>query len=361
MRLHADLDLTSMIAESDPAASWRVVALELLRRLAGAPPTMLESRLRAAGAPHLEELRRRGIDSLYFAACDPEHPRQRMYQVLWRAQRGEAQVVLESIQRHGAEVVVFKGIEVGARYRPSHGLYRSADIDLLATGAGLPVAEHVLYERGYRHRSWVYEEQAWNDIEPRALAQFRASAYELGQYMTEVRIEDIDPECRAMMRDYPRHFRVEGRGAHVAVCFDVHRNILFNFDVAPLWARAVPSALGVGGAFCPGDHLWFLIHRYYFEVASGSLSELRVLAPIAAVVNDPAVDWSLVLRNAVEFNATAPFLYWLTFFQRLGAPGISTQLLEQLRAHHARSQRNWGWQLGRLFETEEPFPENILA
>jgi hypothetical protein len=37
---------------------------------------------------------------------------------------------------------------------------------------------------------------------------------------------------------------------------------------------------------------------------------------------DPIIDWALLVRNAVEFNATAPFLYSLTFFHRLGASGL---------------------------------------
>ena len=123
----------------------------------------------------------------------------------------------------------------------------------------------------------------------------------------------------------------------------------------------VAGAVGAGRALCPADHLWFLIRRYYFEVAAGAEPKLRVLALIAALVGDPGVDWDLVVHNAIEYDSAAPCLYWLTLFHRLGAPAVSERVLAALRAGFWDSERNWGWQLGRLFGIEEAFPDNLLT
>jgi hypothetical protein len=258
-------------------------------------------------------------------------------------------------------VVTFKGLELGVRYRPAHGFYAAADVDLLVPKSGLPRAAQVLYEQGYTHRKYSHEAQEWLEVAADDVAAFNAHAYELMQFMKATRVEGLDADCLAAMSELPGRFSVCEGAVFAAVCFDVHSNLLFNIDVGPHWERSVVSALGIGRTFCAADHLWFLIHRYYFEVATGALSELRVLAPIAAMIGDPEIDWALLVRNAVEFNATAPLYYWLTFFHRLGAPGVSMDVLRELRSHQGRSQRDWGWQLARLLHVVETFPADYLA
>jgi len=341
--------------------SWQSIALDLLRRLAGAAPALSTDQLRAAGAAHDQELLHRGLDSLYFGTCHLDHPRQRLYQVLWKAQVSEARAVIDELKQLGTESIVFKGIEIGTRYRPAHGLYVSLDIDLLVPGSGLWSAEKILYGRGYTHSKYARDEQAWKGVDPIEAFRFEAAAYELMPFVKGIRVDGLDEECLALARRFPRMFSVQDDFLLAYVRFDIHHNILFNFNITPFWKRTVASSLGTGRTFCSADHLWFLLHRYYFEVAMGSLTEPRVLVPIAAMVSDPDIDWPLLVRNAVECNTTAPCLYWLTFFHRLGAPGVPERVIEELRSHHGRSERTWGWQLGRLLDVIEPFPDSILT
>lgn len=349
------------MSDSHPEqVSWQSVVLELLRRVAGAAPTMTTPQLRHAGRAHEAVLARKDVDGLYFSTCDPDHPLQRLYDVLWRTQLSEARAVLAALEDRGVDVMVFKGVEAGARYRPAHGFYVCTDVDLLVPRAALRIADELLVARGYAQQTYPSAAQGWTDVDPVEAFRFAAAGYELMPFVRRVAVEGVDPACLAVAARVPKMFRVRRDVLDVTVSFDVHHNVLFNFEVAPLRARAVAGALGAGRAFSPADHLWFLIHRYYFEVATGSLSAPRVLAPIAALANDPAVDWAVVTRNAVEQNATAPLLYWLGFLRQLGARRIPDAVLDELRACHADSERNFGWQVGRLFDRVEAFPANVL-
>lgn len=339
---------------------WQAVAMELLRRLAGAPPVMSNPQLRAAGAAHLAELLDRRIDGLYFVACDPDHPRQRAYQVLRRAQVAETRQVIDELASHGVDAAVIKGIEIGARHPAAmHG--SCEDVDLLIPVQDVWSLEKVLYGRGYGRFIYDDDKRAWKVLEPARVYHFQAVSYELMPFAKGIPVDDLDGAAGEEARLLTSLFRFQGGAVLAMVHFDIHHNILFDFDVAPFLARTVASSLGTGRTLCPADHLWFLIHRHYFEVAAGNNVDVRVLAPIAALVNDPGVDWELVVRNAIDRRAVAPCLYWLTFFHRLGAPAIPERALADLRPHLSHSERNWGWQLGRLFDVEEAFPGNLLA
>jgi hypothetical protein len=348
-----------MRSQSDISVSWQAVAIELLRRLCGASPRMSTSELRAAGAEHEAELFDRGIDGLYFAACDVEHPRWRVYQALRSTQIAEARLIIEDLKKHGRDAAVLKSIEIGARY-PGALSGSCGDIDLLISADGLWDAEKVLYGRGYARCNYDAA-GARRDLEPRETYRRQAMGYELMPFSKCVPIESLDEGVLARAGRGRNPIRIHDGAVLAIVYFDIHHNILFDFDVAPLLARTVASALGTGRTLCPADHLWFLIHRHYFEVAVGWETMIRVLAPIAAIANDPAVEWTLVIRNAVDQNAAAPCLYWLTFFRRLGAPRVPDGVLEELRSHLRTSDRRWGWQLERLFDLDEPFPDSFLS
>jgi hypothetical protein len=197
----------------------------------------------------------------------------------------------------------------------------------------------------------------WGYVDHYTVLRHESSSYELVPFVKPVVVDTTDAEMLAEASHTRGPFIVEDGRLLVFVVFDVHHNFLFKFDVAPVFESSVPSALGVGRAPSPADHLWFAIHRYYYEVGMGHIKSPRVLALIAGMVNDPAIDWDRVVSNAIKQNATAPCWYWLTLFRSLGASGIPREAVDQLRAHHAASDRNWGWQIARLFELDESVPD----
>lgn len=145
------------------------------------------------------------------------------------------------------------------------------------------------------------------------------------------------------------------------VRFDIHHNVLFNYDVTGLRDRAVPSATGFGVTMCPADHLWFLLHRNYGEVGFSNRSRPagRVFPPIAAVLQDPTIAWPRVVANARERNSPAACYYWLDFFRRLGVESIPSEVINELGSMNA-GEREWGYQLAKLFDVRESFPLEFL-
>ncbi len=235
------------------------------------------------------------------------------------------------------------------------------DVDLLIDLSDVWSAKTTLYGLGYVHGVYQPGTRSWVHIDHFKAARHEASAYELVPFIKAFPIDGCDAEMLEEMKRYPNWFCIHDDCVLAFVRFDVHHNILFKLDVAPFVQRSIDSALGIGRALSPADHLWFAIHRYYYEVGIGALTSPRVLALIAPMTNDPAVDWDVLVHNANALNASAPCFYWLTFFSQLGATAIPERVLDQLRATLGRSERNWGWQIGRLFDLEEPFPAALLA
>lgn len=341
--------------------SWQAVAIELIRRRAGAAPTMSTERLRRAGAPHESELFRRYVDSHYFLTCGIDHPRQRLYQALWNVQLEETRAVVGELVALNVPTVIFKGLEVGARYDRNQGVGVRSDVDLLLPLGALWKLRKVLYGRGYVHGKYQVSTRTWIDHDPHSMIQHETTAYELMPFVKAVPVAGLDDAALAEARHFPNLFCVHDDVVLVFACFDVHHNILFKLDVAPFFERSVPSRIGVGRALSPADHLWFSIHRYYYEVATGDVYGPRVLASIAPMVCDPEIDWDLVVRDAIAQRATSPCLYWLSFFRKLGAAAVPDRVLAALRSQRGKCQRDWGWQLARLFELDEQFPDLPIA
>lgn len=339
--------------------SWQMVAVELLRRRTGAAPILSDAQLFAGGSEHEAKLQKKRIDGLYYSACNINSARRRLYQVLWDAQAAATRAVVGALEQVGVKPIIFKGLEIGARYDGGKGMGLREDIDLLVTPDELWDAKKVLYGMGYNHGVYNRETRGWIRIDHVKAARHEATAYELVPLTAAVPIDRNDHEMLEEAKQFKSLFCVHDDAALVFVSFDIHHNILFKFDVAPLRKRAVPSGLGAGLALSPADHLWFAIHRYYYEVAIGGIVSPRVLALIAPMVGDAAVDWDLVVANAIAQRATAPCFYWLTFFQKLSPRAVPDRALHQLRAHHHSSERNWGWQFERLLEIDVQFPNSL--
>jgi hypothetical protein len=347
-------------AVNDREPSWQEVAIELIRRRAGHEPRLSAHALERAGQRHFTDLSRKLLDSLYLVTCELDHPKQRMYQALWDAQRAEAREVVTELVGLGIDAVAFKGVEIGARYDRGRAIGMRADVDLLVPREALWTARQVLSRRGYVQGSYRPETRDWGYMDPIAAAQYEATHYELLPFAKAIPVDGLDAAACDQARN-SRQFCVHEDVTLALVMFDVHHNLSMNFDPGPVLERRVPSALGVGSALCAADHLWFMIQRHYTEVAMGIGRELLPLASIAAIVRDPDVDWSLLLRNAQEHRAIAACYYWLTFFQRIAPGAVPSVVLDELRRHRHESPRDWGWQLGPLFDIEEPFPVQLSA
>jgi hypothetical protein len=340
-------------------ATWRDVAVELLRRRAGGAPLLPDEALTERGYEHLPDLVRKRIDGLYFLTLGVDHPLQRLYQVYWDVQERETRAVLAELQELSVEAAVIKGLELGARYDRCRPVGLRADVDLLLPVAELWKAKKVLYGRGYVNGVYLPAFRAFGHDDPREVGQFEAVHYELMPFRRAYRVE-LDEEERELARRFTGYFHIHDDESLAIAEFDVHHGLMEGLDISAMRERLVPSALGIGRALAPADHLWFTLHRYYVEVATGSKRNLRPLAWIAPMVADPQVDWDLVVAHALAQESTAPCFYWLSFFEHIAPGAVPAAVLDRLRAGHLESRRDLGWQLGKLFDTIDGPPSLVL-
>jgi hypothetical protein len=357
------VDERSSGAMTDEASiSWQTVAVELLRRRAGGAPLLADERLAAGASMHESALRDRNIDGLYFLACNVDHPRRRLYQAQCDAQVAETRAVIADLNQLGVDPIVFKSLEIGARYDRGRATGLRADVDLLVPLDALWNVRKVMYGRDYVHGIYRHRTRDWSVVDPREALRHEAKAYELWPLRKAIEVVGLDDQVVEEAKRHPGAFCVQDDKVLIFVAFDFHHNILFNFDIATRIARSVPSALGIGRALAPADHLWFSIHRHYSEAAmeEWQWQGPRPLVTVAPIVADASVDWDVVIASAVEQKSTWPTLAWLTFFYKLGATSVPERVLADLRRQVGCGARNWGWQLGRLFDVEEPFPDSLV-
>lgn len=347
-----------------PAPSWRSHALDLL----AACPRLRDpaARGRLTDLPidttpsDLEELAGVKLDSLYYLARDPDAPRQRLYDAVWRIQREAVREALASFAAAGVATIVFKGAELLERYYRPHGLSLLVDFDVLVARERLVEAQRILFGLGYRPA--VYRRgEGLVDRDIGAIATIESGHYQLPSFM-RVAEPKLDPDLVGLARELGETgdgplIRDGDRLAVVVEC-DVHHRVATDVDTAPLFERAVPSALGAGSTLGPADHLWFTLSRLYVEVALHRKRSLRDFAYLLPLVAEGGVDWSVVLEAGAgaETELRPHLYYFLSFVRELLGGGVPAEVLDGLDPTQGSRDHDWGWQLGKLFSTVEPSP-----
>lgn len=347
-----------MQTDARASESWQAVALDLLRRRADAEPHVPTERLRDLGGPHESKLSEKRIDSLYYSVCNPDHPRQRMYQLACDQRIQETLDILHELESLDVEPLVLDDNEASIRY--DHGLAtgETATITLLVPQDALWKAEKVLYGRGYVQGDYNRNTHEWVCVEHARQLRHELQSCKLWPFRRAVPATDLDD---AALREAQRNpsFLVRDDGARLFLTVEVRHALAPNLDTNAVLQRSIAGASGAR-ALSRADQLWSSMSRCYDEAAAGADRTLRGLVWIAPLIADPNVDWNLLVRTAVEQKATSAHLYWLTFFCTLGAKAVPADALQELRSHHHRSERNWGWQLEHLFDVEPTFPQRLL-
>lgn len=335
-----------MLSDAHPA-----LAIALLRRCADGTLPVGGAPSDAPGDGAIEWLAARQIDSLsYLARGDADHPVQRVYDKVWHAQREGTQAVVSALAAAGIDPLVFKGAEILHRSFEPHSINLMADIDLLIDRAALSRCKPILYALGYRQAYYDAKAEALIDRDFADVAAMEGTHYELAPFSRLVPLA-LDAEELAVARRINRHpLWVTADGdCRVAVELDLHHGIATDLESAPFFARAVPSSFAGARTFCAADHLWFLAARLYNEVAIHAKESLRDFAYLAILLREPGLDWRIVLDAAQEHSISTPLFYYLSFLDFLCPGRIPADVLPQLDPLVNPRQRDWGWQLERLF------------
>lgn len=327
-------------------------AILLLARLAG--DQRADERLTPAPFPStgFTWLMHRRIDSLLDA-----NPLQPVYDRIWARQRAALLEALAELERNGVETLTFKGAEFHFRYFPDRALGGMADLDILVCDGQLEAARRVLLALGYRHGVYDRPANAIQWLAADEVAAVEARHYQLAQLM---RVEpfEVSPGEAAVLESERVPipvWRGDDGSWRLAVNFDVHRDVAANVPGTPFFTSADPAVHGIGLSMSTSDLVWFTASRYYSEIGASGKRSLRDLAYLIPAVDD-ALDWDPVVRAAERYALGASLFYPLAFLRGAFGAAVPDEALEASLPTKTSRQRDWGWQLGVLFEFVEPMP-----
>jgi hypothetical protein len=187
------------------------------------------------------------------------------------------------------------------------------------------------------------------------VGRLEASQYELSPlaYLMEIELED---EEVTFIREYNRHpLWVVNDRCYLVVEIDIHYQLTADVQSGDFLDRAIPSSLEHCLTMSKEDHLWYLTSRYYDEVVIHGKRSLREFAYLAALLDEQSLDWNIIVGCARKYDLEASLYYFLSFMARLSDRLVPPEVLSELLPSKGSRQRDWGWQLSKLFGGVEPF------
>jgi hypothetical protein len=296
-------------------------------------------------------LAERNIESLLYRDGSNAPHRQTVCNTLWAAQRrGLAEIVAE-LAVEGIEPIVFKGAAFHTQFYGSHAIGQMNDLDLLVSPDVLDASRRCLSRLGYRQAVFDAERTELVPLSSDALRD-EGDHYELYPFMLLEPL-DLEPEDGENCR-YPV---VEVNGClHAVIEIDLHHGVATNIAGDEFFVRATKGADGAL-AMSPADQLWFTTSRYYTEVATDGKRSLRDFAYLIPLLVSDTVDWSVVLAANERYLLHPSLYYYLSFMNWLGEGKlVPADVLDALSPARGPRRRDWGWQLGVLFDAVEPPP-----
>jgi len=346
------------------SAKERIALFTRLICLAAATEPNRHSFVREGQSEHgdsaqmLEWLASRKIDSaayLYGNGLREAVP-QMVYDAAWRAQREALVELIQELDRQGISPIVVKGADAAERYFGSSGFGLFNDIDLLVGNEELQDVSAVLLNQGYRQAVFDRSSFKLKDRSVRDIAAIQATHYELPPFCKLVPLT-LEPRAAAFASGLARHpIWVCADGTPwIVVEFDVHFQLATDVDSEQFFERARPGPLG-GRSLSATDTVWFVAARHYMEVGLLGKTGLRDLFYVAAAVKRETVDWDLLLHKALELQNAPALFYPLSLIAQAIPDCVPESVLKALSPLTASRDRDFGWQMGKLFDFVEPFP-----
>ncbi len=334
------------------------IALRLLQWCAGHP--FLNPAQSVDGSGILDEtrefLRSRDIESLYTIATGGHGQWQEAYDVIWRHKIGAVRGAIKALVCAGVRVLTFKGGELVSRHFPGRGLGLTADVDVLVQRDDIELAKSVLYKLDFWHAVYDTERRVLRARDVADVARIELHHYELAPFVRSVELQFGAVPFEFMEHHDPHALCLDAGRRATVVEIDLHHGVAPDVRPEMFFSRAVPSILGVGETFSAADHVWFNLTRYYNEVALHDMRSLRPLAYTLPEIAFGEIDWSVVERVAHELSLGPTLYYFLAFCARLAPGRVPDSTLAAVQRSTTSRVRDWGWQLGKLFDFEEKFP-----
>ncbi len=306
----------------------------------------------------INALKQKKIDSLYYLHYDPENQQQLLYQTVWDIQKKYLEQVLTALTAAGIEVIVFKGAEFINRYYDNNPLSFVNDVDLLIRKDQVSAAQRVFYESGFYHGIIDDETLDYKLLDISDIASVILGHYELPPLNKPIEMK-LSRQQQKLLEGLENHPIWSAGGRHIVFPeFDVHYQVSTDIVSDELFTRSVPSSFKGVSTLNHADTIWFTMARFYNEVALHNKNSLRDFAYILPVLRTETINWEQFLKSVHEYELYAGVFYFLSFCNFLSHQSVPAEVLNELSKGVRTGNRDWGWQLEKLFDEIPlcPFP-----
>jgi hypothetical protein len=312
--------------------------------------------------PHLAKLKDKRIDSLAYWHFGLDTAEQRLYEKLWKVQLATLREVVAGCVERGITPFLFKGVEFLLSCFEARSVGMLFDVDLLVAREDIEEVKAILHGMGLRQSIFSREQETLVGRDVADTARLESSHYELAPFSQMFHLDLSDDELE-VARSWNQHpVYIIGKNQAVAVVeVDIHHRVALDIESKPLFARGTASAMQPAMTLSSGDLIWFTVSRFYTEVALNAKRSLRDFAYVAEFIRTREVDWDVVQGAAIEYDIAPSLFYFLSFVARFDGVHVPDAVLEQLNPIGKGRLRDWGWQLGCLFEFVERYPLHGLA
>lgn len=332
--------------------SWRKLALNGIFAALGRP----SERLDLSEIP-IEELRRTKLEPFLAksAGADAEFAGG-YFRDAWQLQRQAFVQTLHALTDAGITVTTFKGCELNERYSDGDSFGLMADADVIVALDHLVDTMSLLYRHGLKPGVIDYASGRLMPLGIQDIGAIESQHFQLPPFLALHEVE-LSPDSFAFAKVYGRRpLKVFGDRCYLIFEIDVHHRTTIDIAFDVFEPHCIESVFSGARTLSPTDHLWSIASRYYNEVSLHNKTSLRELVYMALLLRHERIDWKRFLSFTEEFGTYAACYYPLAFLRALVPSCMPADALDALRPVEGRRGRDYGWQLGKLFNFVESVP-----
>jgi hypothetical protein len=303
----------------------------------------------------------RGLRGLYFMHQQEVPSAIARDRAIWAHQRTALLQLLDAADRRGIPMHVFKGAQICEKYFGSIPLGTKGDVDIIVPPDAEKATRTLLGDLGYIQADFDTNTLQLVPCGRETLDKHEKNNYTLKSF---VRLEKIEWAGRG---DGPYGFSSPTMNSkefgQLLMNVDVAIGLDSSIDCTQLFARATPSAFGIGKALSVEDHYWYLCSVFYLKmfmfkskVQLGQLCEIGILL----AREHKAMDWDYLLHRANLHDLFSPLFYLTSFLDELTNLNLPQQILTQFDPRRGTRNRDFGWQFPKIFGLLDAFPSELL-
>jgi hypothetical protein len=298
------------------------------------------------------------IDTTYFRQQAPLHPRQRLYEKIWREQRRQLVLVLRAFQDEGCRALVYKSSEYNPSLLQDRPINVSCDADVLVPGEDIQLSKKILLDAGFR-QAHLLNDGSLREMSHQEIGANEADSYEICPFRKLATL-DLDQEEARASRQLPIDFLLaDAQQTKILIEIDVHERVAADIEPGLLFGGTRSSALGVGETFSWENHLWLTSAKFYSEVALHGKRSLRELVFLGMISNSIPIDWNRLCATAADLELRPALYYPLNFLREIIGVPVPAEVMIELSPAKGSRDRDWGHLLGPLLGFVEPLPLGI--